>query len=202
MLTILPESLQAAGEALPAVSREMLPLPSICRPEPGLTITPAEEISVSVILLGDVHSREEITIPTVGWEAGNDTDGLFPDVLVGLCIAAMLGDELLHGLQRNQGVRVDSGRHVVHIPNGGDDVEMSQLAHDGAAAMAASKVLPSLPKSSRAGAGCTTLAWQLARGRCRKMGDVPTVGIHPASLVVRLPAFRRDGQLDTLRTDG
>lgn len=39
---------------------------------------PVEEISVSVILLGDVHSREEITIPTVGWEAGNDTDGLFP----------------------------------------------------------------------------------------------------------------------------
>lgn len=39
---------------------------------------PTEDISVSVVLLGDVHSREEIIIPVVGWEDDEDTAGLFP----------------------------------------------------------------------------------------------------------------------------
>lgn len=39
---------------------------------------PTEDISVSVVLLGDVHSREEITVPVIGWEEDEDTGGLFP----------------------------------------------------------------------------------------------------------------------------
>ena len=39
---------------------------------------PTGDISVNVVLLGDVHSNEEITIPAVGWVADEDTSGLFP----------------------------------------------------------------------------------------------------------------------------
>lgn len=39
---------------------------------------PTGDISVNVVLLGDVHSNEEITIPAVGWVEDEDTSGLFP----------------------------------------------------------------------------------------------------------------------------
>lgn len=74
MLSVLPSSIGAANGC--ALCTTAITLSGALRVY-AETI-PAEDISVSVILLGDVHSREEITIPAVGWTEGGDTGGLFP----------------------------------------------------------------------------------------------------------------------------